>query len=101
MRLVILSGAARPQQKSNTAKIIEAFRKGYQENGSTAEVWYLADRNQWEGAAEAFQTGENILIALPLYVENIPGILLEFLEGLTPKTVPGTKMAFVLQGGFP
>lgn len=101
MRLVILSGAARPQQKSNTAKIIEAFRKGYQENGSTAEVWYLADRNQWEGAAEAFRTGENILIALPLYVENIPGILLEFLEGLTPKTVPGTRMAFVLQGGFP
>ena len=30
-----------------------------------------------------------------------PGILLEFLEGLSPKAVPGTKLAFLLQGGFP
>ena len=36
-----------------------------------------------------------------MYVENIPGILLEFLSGLRPKQTPGTKLAFLLQGGFP
>ena len=34
-------------------------------------------------------------------MENIPGILLEFLSGLKPKTALGTKLAFLLQGGFP
>lgn len=101
MHLVIISGAARHQGKSNTAKIITAFQTGYEEGGNTSEVWYLSDHRQWAGAAEGFARNDNILIALPLYVENIPGILLEFLSGLKPKTEPGTKLAFLLQGGFP
>ena len=101
MHLVVISGAARPRAKSNTAKIIAAFQKGYEEGGNTTEVWYLSDHSQWAGAAQAFERSDNLLIALPLYVENIPGILLEFLSGLKPKTMPGTKLAFLLQGGFP
>ena len=101
MHLVILSGAARPRHKSNTAKIIAAFQKGDEESGNTTEVWYLSDPGQWAAAAQAFTAHDNILLALPLYVENIPGILLEFLSGLKPKTALGTKLAFLLQGGFP
>ena len=101
MHLVIISGAARPQSKSNTAKVIAAFQKGYEETGNTAEVWYLSDRRKWNQAAKAFEQNDHILIALPLYVENIPGILLEFLSGLSPKQAPGTKLAFLIQGGFP
>ena len=101
MHLVIISGAARLRAKSNTAKIIAAFRKGYEESGHTTEVWYLSDRKQWTSAAAAFSACDNVLIALPLYAENVPGILLEFLSGLKPKTAPGTKLAFLLQGGFP
>ena len=101
MHLVIISGATRPQSKSNTAKVIAAFQKGFEENGNTTEVWYLSDRRQWKRAANAFEQNERILIALPLYVENIPGILLEFLSGITPKQAPGTKLAFLIQGGFP
>ena len=101
MHLVVISGAARPRAKSNTAKIITAFRKGYEEGGNTTEVWYLSDHSQWAGATQAFERSDNLLIALPLYVENIPGILLEFLSGLKPKSAPGTKLAFLLQGGFP
>ena len=101
MHLVIISGAARPQPKSNTAKILAAFRRGYEEGGSTAEVYYLSDRRQWSAAEKAFAENTSILIALPLYVENIPGILLEFLSGLQPKKTPGTKLSFLLQGGFP
>ena len=100
MHLVIISGAARPQSRSNTAKIITAFQKGYAESGNTTEVWYLSDRRQWKNAGQAFTACDNILIALPLYVENIPGILLEFLEELTPKTVPGTRLAFFAAGWF-
>ena len=101
MHLVIISGAARPQPKSNTAKIIAAFAQGYEACGNTTEIYYLSDRRQWAGAEKAFRENTNILIALPLYVENIPGILLEFLSGLQPKETPGTHLAFLLQGGFP
>lgn len=101
MHLVIISGATRPQSKSNTAKVIAAFQKGFGETGNTTEVWYLSDRRQWNRAALAFAQNEHILIALPLYVENVPGILLEFLSGLSPKQTPGTKLAFLIQGGFP
>ena len=101
MHLVIISGATRPQSKSNTAKVIAAFQKGFEESDNTTEVWYLSDRRQWKRAANAFAQNDRILIAFPLYVENIPGILLEFLSGLSPKHAPGTKLAFLIQGGFP
>ena len=101
MHLVIISGAARPRAKSNTARILAAFQKGYEACGNTTETWFLSDRGQWAAAEKAFQANENILIALPLYVENVPGILLEFLAGLQPRRTPGARLAFLLQGGFP
>ena len=101
MHLTIFNGAARPQAKSNTALILEAFCKGFEEKGDTAQVHHLSDRRQWEAARAAFDAGDFFLIALPLYVENIPGLLLEFLEGLEPKKQSGARMAFLVQGGFP
>ena len=35
MHLVIISGATRPQSKSNTAKVIAAFQKCFEETGNT------------------------------------------------------------------
>lgn len=101
MHVVIISGAARHQSKSNTAKIIDAFCVGLSNSGNTSEIWYLSDRKQWERAKTAFAENENILFALPLYVENVPGIMLEFLAGLSPKAQTGTRISFLLQGGFP
>jgi len=101
MHLTIISGAARPQARSNTAKIIEAFCRGFQSGDHTAEVWYLSDRAQWAPARKAFTENTEILFALPLYVENVSGIMLEFLESLPVKTQAGTRLSFLVQGGFP
>lgn len=101
MHLTIISGATRAQSKSNTAKIIDAFCKGFQIDGNTVEIWYLSDRRQWDKARNAFQMNTDILFALPLYVENVPGIMLEFLESLSPKEQSGTRLSFLIQGGFP
>ena len=101
MHLVIISGATRPQGKSNTAKILAVFQRGFEQSGNTTEIWYLSDRRQWSDARVAFETNERILFALPLYVENIPGSMLEFLSTPTPKNTVGTKIAFLVQGGFP
>lgn len=101
MHLTIISGTARPREKSNTAKIINAFLTGFQKSGNTAEVWYLSDRAKWAGTKAAFFENTNILFALPLYVENVPGIMLEFLASLSCKARAGTRLSFLVQGGFP
>lgn len=100
MHLVVINASPRVEEKSNTAKIIRAFLRGYEKNGNTSEVWHLSDRKQWADAKESYDEHTDILFALPLYVENIPGIMLEFLETLEPKKEEGTKLAFLLQGGF-
>ncbi len=43
----------------------------------------------------------DILFALPLYVESVPGMMLEFLESLPAKEQAGTRLSFIVQGGFP
>lgn len=100
MHLAIINASPRVEAKSNTARIIRTFLKGFEKDGNTAEVWHLSDRKQWENAKEAYEKNSNILFAIPLYVENIPGIMLEFLETLQPKKEAGTKMSFILQCGF-
>lgn len=100
-KLIIISGAARTKAASNTAAIIESFVKGFQETGKSAECFYLSDRKQWTDAKKAFEDNANVLIAFPLYVENLPGILLEFLAGLTPKKeMDQATLFFLVQGGF-
>lgn len=100
MCLTVINCSPRIKAKSNTEIILEYFLRGYCENGNTAEVWHLSDRNEWESAAKAFGEGEEILFAIPLYVENIPGLMMEFLEQLPPREKPA-RLSFILQGGFP
>lgn len=100
MHLVIINGSPRVQKYSNTDKIISAFVKGFCKEGNTYELYSVSNRTEWEKAKNAFEHNTEILIAIPLYVENLPGILLEFLETLEPKQKAGTRISFILQGGF-
>ena len=100
MHVVIMNGSPRIKKYSNTDKIIEAFGKGLIKSGATYELYTLSDKKEWDAAREAFYKYTRILIALPLYVECIPGLLLEFLETLHKKEEAGTEMAFILQSGF-
>lgn len=104
MHLTVISCTPRIKKYSNTNKIINSFLKGFKKKGNTAKVYYLSERETWEEIRKAFYKENNILFAIPLYVECVPGIMLEFLETLTPKQYQGkekrTKISFLLQGGF-
>ena len=100
MNLLMISCTPRMKEKSNTDKILDEFKKGYESNGNTTETFYLYKRNEWEIIRKKFYESDNILFALPLYVECIPGIMAEFLESLKPKEKSNTKIGFLLQGGF-
>lgn len=99
MHLLMISCTPRIKEKSNTDKILEEFKKGYESLGNTSETYYLSKRNEWEKIREKFYENDYILFALPLYVECIPGIMMEFLETLHPKC-NDTKIGFLLHGGF-
>ena len=85
MHVVIINGSPRAQKYSNTEKIIAAFAKGLAEKGSTFETHAVSNRKTWDAIRGAYLKNDEILIALPLYVECVPGLLLEFLETLPKK----------------
>lgn len=85
MHVVIINGSPRVQKFSNTEKIIAAFAKGLAEKGSTFETHAISNRKTWDIIRDAYIKNDEILIALPLYVECVPGLLLEFLETLPQK----------------
>ena len=98
--LVIINGSPRVAKFSNTDKIIHSFVKGLEETGITWELHNISNRKEWDTAREAFITNEHILIAFPLYVECIPGLMLEFLETLpAERKLPG-QLCFLLHGGM-
>ena len=99
MHVLIINGSPRVKKNSNTNYILVKFTEGLRENGASFEQYEISDRGSWDQIRQAFDRNTVILIALPLYVECIPGLLMEFLETLTPKS-DGSKMAFLLQGGF-
>lgn len=99
MHVVIINGSPRVQKYSNTEKIIAAFAKGLSEKGATFETYAISDRKTWDIIRDAYIKNDEILIALPLYVECVPGLLLEFLETL-PRKDEQTRLSFLLQSGF-
>lgn len=104
MHLVIINCSPRIKEKSNTNLIVTAFAAGFAQQGNTVEIHHLSQQNKWPEIREAFYQNEHILMALPLYVECIPGIMLEFLQDMPPKPPAAeraqTKLSFLLQGGF-
>ena len=99
MHVLIINESPRVKKYSNTNAILEKFTEGLCENGTTFEQYEISDKNSWDQIRQSYDRNTIILVALPLYVESIPGLLIEFLETLTPKS-DGSKMAFLLQGGF-
>lgn len=85
MHVLIINGSPRVKKYSNTNYILEKFTEGLRENGASFEQYEISDRGSWDQIRQAFDRNNVILIALPLYVECIPGLLMEFLETLTPQ----------------
>ena len=98
--VIILNGSPRVKKNSNTNKIIQAFTEGLEAAGITHELYTLSNRTEWDEAREAFMTNDNIIIALPLFVECLPSLLLEFLSTLPTERKQPAKLSFILHSGF-
>lgn len=111
MHVVIINGSPRTQKYSNTAKILQSFIKGLEKESVTCELYSLSNHGEWDSAREAYLANENIIFALPMYVDSIPSLMLEFLETLKPHAseIPTSGaegslrergLSFILHGGF-
>lgn len=99
MHVIAVNGSPRAAKFSNTDKILTAFLAGAEERGATAERFAVAERGSWDAIRAAWTQNEEILIALPLFVECVPGLLLEFF-GTLPAKDEKTRVSFILQSGF-
>lgn len=100
MKIVIINGSPRASKYSNTDKIIRTFTKGLESEGCTFELYSLSSRREWDSAREAFLTNDRIVFALPMYVDSIPSLMLEFLETLPTERQNPAELSFILHGGF-
>ena len=98
--VVIINGSPRIKKNSNTNKIIQAFAEGLEKAGITHKLYSLSNHAEWDEAREAFMTNDNIIIAVPLFVECLPSLLLEFLSTLPTERKQPAKLSFILHGGF-
>ena len=99
-RVLILNGSSRVKKNSNTNKIIDAFGEGLRQAGTCYDVYSLSNSSEWDAAREAFMTSDNIIIAVPLFVECLPSLLLEFLNTLPTERKQPAQLSFILHGGF-
>lgn len=99
MHVVIINASPRVQKYSNTDKIIISFSKGLIKRGASFEKHAISERKYWDVIKEAYLKNDEIIFAVPLYVEAVPGLFLEFLETL-PKKDNRTRVSFILQSGF-
>ena len=98
--VVIINGSPRVKKNSNTNKIVQAFAEGLEEAGITHKLYSLSNHAEWGEARKAFMTNDNIIIAVPLFVECLPSLLLEFLSTLPTERKQPAKLSFILHGGF-
>lgn len=98
--VLILNGSPRVKKNSNTNKIIDAFGEGLRQAGTCYDVYSLSNRSEWDVARKAFMTSDNIIIAVPLFVECLPSLLLEFLSTLPTERKQSAQISFILHGGF-
>jgi hypothetical protein len=102
MRLTVFNGSPRTTQ-GNTSTLIGDLLEGFtRDDADTVEIHYLNSASRRQAAAEAFQLCDVAIIAFPLYMHAMPGIVMTWLEMLAPLN-PGrqVRIGFIVQSGLP
>jgi len=103
MQLTVFNGSPRGK-KSNTAILLEHFLKGFMEiEGNSSEIVYIVENRDREKRAGIFRNAPHVILAFPLYVDCMPGIVKSFIESIKPLCgrQGNPSVGFIVQGGFP
>jgi multimeric flavodoxin WrbA len=106
MHLNIFNGSPRGE-KSNSAVLTRAFAKGFCDAEKFPEnrfrEFFLADPGDFGKALQSFSREFTFMLAFPIYVDAMPGIVKKFIEALEPHggSWESVQMIFLIQTGFP
>lgn len=95
MKMIIINGSPKGE-KGNTEIFIREFIKGME---NPCEVRYLA-RESSRKIAEDLHNYDTVLMAMPLYVHAMPGIVMKLFEEMVPAEGEGKSIGFIVQSGF-
>lgn len=95
MRTLIINGSPKGK-KGNTEIFIQRFVK---EMKNPYEICYAArvGRLEIDKYVKEFDT---VILAMPLYVHAMPGIVMKMIECMEPTSDDGKAMGFIVQSGF-
>ena len=102
MRLTVFNGSPRGK-KSNSKIVLDSFLEGFEANaGNSYELFYLNRLKDTEDNVKAFAQAEHVLLIHPLYTDAMPGMVMNFFEGLKPlcDRMGNTDIGFIVQSGF-
>lgn len=101
MHYTIFSCSPQSNSKSTSYLIARKVQEGLTNNSEdVTDIFSINNRNLWNECREAFYESETIIFVIPLYVESVPGLFLEFLETIDREKKKHRKMSFIIQGGF-
>ncbi len=101
MKLVIFNGSPRGKT-SNTNKLLNHFQNGFSKAGGEIEsMEYLIMEKHLDNQVKHFKEAENILLAFPLYVDSVPGVVKQFIEAIGNFDGSGKRIYFFIHSGFP
>jgi NAD(P)H-dependent FMN reductase len=101
MKLAIFNGSPRGLT-SNTNTLLQYFQRGFEDSGGEiASVDYLIKEKELKSQVEHFHGAANILLAFPLYVDSVPGIVKQFIEEIGNFDGSGKNIIFFVHSGFP
>lgn len=97
MKTIVINGS--PKGKSgNTEIFIENFIRGMNDR---VEVKRIIEED-YEELSNLVKEYDSIIMALPLYIHSMPGIVMRFIEHLeVNNTNKPVQIGFILQYGFP
>lgn len=97
MNTIILNGSPKGNSANSNSRIFaEEFVRNMKK---PCEIKCIAN-SDYEELAKYAQGFDAIIIILPLYIHAMPGIVMKFIEKLTPAAAEGKHIGFIIQAGF-
>lgn len=95
MRTLIINGS--PKGKNgNTEIFIKQFIMGMK---VPCEICYVAKENSLQ-IANYMKQFDTVIVAMPLYIHAMPGIVMKIIECMEPASDSGKALGFIVQSGF-
>lgn len=101
-RIILYNGSPRGK-KGNSLILLDQVILGLKKEGITddqIEVRHLYETKNHDKWADAFHQDQRHFFLFPLYVHAMPGIVMQFLEKLSPSPDGKTQMTYFIQSGF-